>query len=98
MLRVPERVSLKLETVAGEIRISGNFAVIQAATETGTIATDVPLDDVSYSFLWTASRPRVLSDKKLSEVKEKSAGRFVIAGTIVKKPMTRTKRNLTRSL
>ncbi|MBK8812593.1 MAG: VWA domain-containing protein [Acidobacteria bacterium] len=85
VLRVPERVSLKLETVAGEIRISGNFAVVQAATETGTIATDVPLDDVSYSFLWTASRPRVLSDKKLSEVKEKSAGRFVIAGTIVKK-------------
>ncbi|MBK7707416.1 MAG: VWA domain-containing protein [Acidobacteria bacterium] len=85
VLRVPERVSLKLETVAGEIRISGNFAVVQAATETGTIATDVPLDDVSYSFLWTASRPRIISDKKLSEVKEKSAGRFVIAGTIVKK-------------
>lgn len=84
-LAIPERASLVLTTSAGEIRISGNFATVKASTETGTIATDIPLENVSYSFWWTASRPRYLSDAPLAEVKEKSAGRFVIAGTLAVK-------------
>ncbi len=89
-LAIPERSSVVLSTRAGEIRVSGNFATVKASTETGTIATDVPLDNVAYSFWWTASRPRYLSDTPLAEVKEKSAGRFVIAGTMAvksKKPV-----------
>ncbi len=81
---VPARTSVKLQTREGEIGISGNFAFVQAETETGTIATDVPLGDVEYQFLWTASRPRFLSDVKLAEVKEKSAGRFAMSGRIAK--------------
>lgn len=84
-LAIPERSTVILATRAGEIRISGNFATVKASTETGTIATDVPLDNVAYSFWWTASRPRYLSDTPLADVKEKSAGRFVIAGSLAVK-------------
>ena len=91
VVRVPERSTLRLETASGEIRIGGNPAVVNAVTETGTIATDVPLENVAYQFLWTSSRPRYMSDVKLADVKEKTAGRFAIGGTLTAEPKTDAK-------
>lgn len=84
VLHLPERTNLKIQTGEGEVRVSGNFARIEIRTETGTIAADVPLDNLAYNFLWTASRPRFLSDVELDEVKEKAAGKFVISGKVNK--------------
>src|SRR5262245_38736843 len=75
-LVVPERMRLKIATEAGEIRVSGDVASVEAVTDTGTIAADVPKEDLRYSFVWTASRPRYLSDLELDKVKEKSRGKF----------------------
>jgi VWFA-related protein len=82
LLKLPPGMSLKLQTNEGEIRVSGSFASVEAKTETGTIVADVPLENVRYSFLWTASRPRFLSDVQLEKVKEKNAGKFEIKGKI----------------
>jgi VWFA-related protein len=79
-LVVPERVKVRVETGEGEVRVSGDFASVEVRTETGTIAADVPLDDLKYDFFWTASRPRYLSDVELSKVKEKSGGKFQLKG------------------
>ena len=79
-LNLPERTNLKIETVAGAVEVAGNFASIEAKTETGTIAVDIPSDDVQYQLLWTESRPRYLADFDLVAVKEKSAGRFEVKG------------------
>jgi VWFA-related protein len=79
-LTVPERIRLKVATLEGEVRVSGDLEVIEIKTETGTIAADVPTDDLNYEMMWTESRPRFLSDFELAKVKEKSAGRFLIKG------------------
>ncbi|HKP70854.1 MAG TPA: VWA domain-containing protein [Pyrinomonadaceae bacterium] len=79
-LVVPERLRLKLETAAGEIRVNGDIESVDAFTNTGTISADVPTVDLRYSFLWTAARPRYLSDIELAKVKEKSRGMFVLKG------------------
>lgn len=79
-LSVPARTRVRLQTAGGEIRVSGDLAIIEARTETGTIAVNIPTDDVRYEMLWTESRPRFLSDLQLEKVKEKSAGRFSIKG------------------
>ena len=84
-LKVPERSRLKIETKEGEVTFSGNFESVEVYTETGTIAADVPLDNLRYDLVWTRSRPRFLSDVELKEVKEKAGGKFVINGKIVKK-------------
>jgi VWFA-related protein len=83
-ISLPARTNLKLQTNAGEVRFSGNFGKIEVRTETGTIAADIPLESLNYSFIWTASRPRFLSDVELAKVKEKSAGKFVISGRVTK--------------
>ncbi len=83
-LHLPERTNLKIQTNEGEVRVSGDFAMVEVRTETGTIAADVPLENLSYNFLWTASRPRFLSDVELAEVKEKSAGKFLVKGKVTK--------------
>ncbi len=83
-LHLPERISLKIQTNEGEVRVSGDFSEAEVRTETGTIAADVPLENLKYSFLWTASRPRFLSDVELGKVKEKSAGKFLISGKVTK--------------
>src|SRR5215203_4597296 len=80
-LNLPERTNLKIQTDAGEVRVSGDFAKVEVRTETGTIAADVPLENLAYNFVWTASRPRFLSDVELAKVREKSAGKFVLSGT-----------------
>ena len=79
-LVVPERLRFKIETAAGEIRVTGDVESVEAVTDTGTIAADVPNIDLQYSFVWTASRPRYLSDIELEEVKEKSRGIFILKG------------------
>ena len=83
-IHVPERTNLKIATGEGEVRVSGDFARVDVVTETGTIAANVPLENLSYSFQWTASRPRFISDVELAEVKEKSAGKFVVSGKVNK--------------
>lgn len=89
---LPERIRLKMQTNAGEAKVSGNFESIEVRTETGTIAADVPLENVKYDFVWTESRPRFLSDVELEKVKEKSAGKFVISGKITEEEAKRKKR------
>jgi VWFA-related protein len=79
-LVVPERVGVRIETGEGEVRVSGDLASVEVKTETATIAVDVPTDDLKYDFLWTASRPRFLSDIQLAKVKERSGGRFQLKG------------------
>jgi VWFA-related protein len=82
-IKVPARIKLKAETSDGEVRVSGNFEKIEIKTATGTIASDIPLDDLEYNLVWTASRPRFLSDIELEDVKEKAAGKFVVKGKIL---------------
>ncbi len=79
-LTVPERTKLKITTLDGEVRVSGDLESVEAVTETGTIAADVPTDEVKYDLVWRSSRPRFLSDFELEKVKERSAGKFSISG------------------
>ncbi len=81
-LKIPEKMRVKIETSDGEVRVAGNFKSADVETITGTIAADVPLEDLKYNFVWTASHPRFLSDVELEEIKEKSAGRFAVKGKI----------------
>lgn len=80
ILILPERSNIKVETLAGAVEIAGNFAAIDVTTDTGTVAVDVPDDDLKYQFVWTESKPRYLADFEIAEVKEKAAGRFEIKG------------------
>ena len=82
IVKMPPRSRVKIETAAGEVRLAGNLEVAEIKTETGTIAADVPLENLKYDFVWTESRPRFLSDVELEEVEEKAAGKFVINGKI----------------
>lgn len=81
-LTVPERIKVSVETRDGEVRVSGDLESLEVTTDTGTIAADVPLDEVRYDFFWTASRPRYLSDVELAKVKEKSGGKFQLKGRL----------------
>src|SRR4051794_29044483 len=80
VLLLPARTTLKVDTSAGAIEVTGNFAAVDARTETATVAVDVPDIDLKYSLLWTETRPRVLADFDLASMKELSAGRFEIKG------------------
>lgn len=82
LIKLPERSRVRVETLSGEVRVSGNIENIDVKTETATIAVDVSTDDLKYYFQWTASRPRFLSDFELEKVKEKSGGRFEIKGRV----------------
>jgi VWFA-related protein len=82
-LVIPAHSKIKVETKDGEVRLEGEIESAEIKTETGTIAANVPLDDLKYDFVWTESRPRFLSDVKLEEADEKAAGKFVINGKIV---------------
>jgi len=79
---VPFAAKVAIETVDGAVDVAGRFAQLDVVTETGTIATNIPTGDVTYQFDWTESRPRFVSDVTLSEVKERSAGRFEIKGKL----------------
>ena len=41
VLILPERTNIRVETMAGAIEAVGNFASVEARTETGTVVTDV---------------------------------------------------------
>ncbi|HVG39845.1 MAG TPA: hypothetical protein VM870_11180, partial [Pyrinomonadaceae bacterium] len=79
-VRVPVRSRVEVTTEAGSIDLIGNLEEAEAATDTGTIRADVPLDALSYKFFWSASRPRYFSERELPPVKEKAGGKFEIAG------------------
>ena len=81
-LKIPARLKINIETADGEVRLEGVFETAEIKTQTGTIAANVPLDDVKYNFVWTESRPRFLSDVALEEVSEKAAGKFVVSGKL----------------
>ncbi len=80
-LSVPERTTVKINTGRGQVDVSGNLAAVDVKTETGTVAVDVPTDDLKYRFTWTDSRPRYVCDFELAKVREMKAGRFEIRGT-----------------
>ena len=90
-IKLPERSRVRIETLSGEVRVSGNIENIDVKTGTATIAVDVPTEDLRYNFQWTSSRPRFLSDFELEKVKEKSGGKFEIKGRLnqEKKPKKR---------
>jgi len=79
-LTLPDRSSILVETADGAVTISGDPELIEATTVTGTVAVDVPPDNLKYDLLWTESRPRFVSDIELNKMKERSGGKFVIQG------------------
>jgi VWFA-related protein len=88
IVRLPARAKVKVETEAGSVDIVGNVESASVSTNTGTIHADVPLDALKFDFIWSASKPRYLSDVELPEVKEKAAGIFTISGKLgEKKPV-----------
>ncbi len=84
-VKIPVHSRLKIETAGGEVRLDGDVEAAEIKTESGTIAANVPLEDVRYDFVWTDSRPRFLSDVELEEVDEKAGGKFVVNGRIGEK-------------
>ncbi|MEP6788038.1 MAG: hypothetical protein ABJB40_06370, partial [Acidobacteriota bacterium] len=47
ILTLPERSTIRVETTAGAVEAVGNFASIEAKTETGTVITDVPAEELT---------------------------------------------------
>jgi VWFA-related protein len=82
VVRIPERSKVTVEGEAGAVDVIGNVESAEVSTNTGTIHADVPLEALKFNFLWTASRPRFLSDVTLPEIKEKRAGTFSISGKL----------------
>ena len=82
LVRVPSRSRIRVFGEAGAVDIVGNVESAEVQTNTGTIHADIPLDAVSYSFLWEASRPRYMSDVELPRIKEKAGGHFLLAGSL----------------
>ena len=85
IVRIPSRSKVKVETQAGAVDIVGNVESADVATNTGTIHADVPLEVLKFNFIWTASKPRYLSDVELPETKEKAAGVSTISGKLGEK-------------
>ncbi|HEX8423886.1 MAG TPA: VWA domain-containing protein, partial [Pyrinomonadaceae bacterium] len=92
LLRVPQRVKVRVETRGGAVDVSGPLSEAEAVTDTGTIRADVPLDSLRYSFRWTASRPRFYSEVELGKVEEKRGGRFEVSGRLGDKKAKREQR------
>jgi VWFA-related protein len=85
MVRIPSRSKVTVETQAGSVDIVGNVESADVNTNTGTIHADVPLDTLKFDFVWTASKPRYMSDVELPKIKEKAAGMFTISGKLGEK-------------
>jgi VWFA-related protein len=92
IVRIPPRSKVNIETQAGSVDIVGNVESAVASTNTGTIHADVPLEALKFSFLWSASKPRYLSDVELPEVKEKAGGVFTISGKLGEKKPAKEER------
>lgn len=82
IIGIPARAKVSIETDAGAVDVTGDFADVNVTTTTGTISADVPVDDLRYDFDWLASRPRIYSAVELAEAKEQSGGRFEVKGRI----------------
>jgi VWFA-related protein len=80
IVRVPVRARVRVESEGGAVSVIGNLTSAEVLTDTGTIHADVPLDSLSFNFLWQGSRPRYFSDVELPEVKEKRGGWYSISG------------------
>ena len=85
IVRIPSRSKVIVDTQAGSVDIVGNVESAAVSTNTGTIHADVPLDAVKFDFVWSASKPRYMSDVELPEIKEKAAGIFKISGKLGEK-------------
>jgi VWFA-related protein len=85
IVRIPSRSKVKIESEAGSIDVVGNVESAVVSTNTGTIHADVPLDALKFDFVWSASKPRFLSDVELPKIKEKAAGIFRISGNLGEK-------------
>ena len=85
IVRIPARSKVKVESQAGSVDIVGNIEIAEVSTNTGTIHADVPLEALKFDFIWSASRPRFLSDVELPEIKEKAGGIFKISGKLGEK-------------
>jgi VWFA-related protein len=85
IVRIPSRSKVKIEGEAGSIDVVGNLESAAVTTNTGTIHADVPLDALKFDFVWSASKPRFLSDAELPKVKEKAGGVFTISGKLGEK-------------
>jgi VWFA-related protein len=85
IVRIPSRSKVIVDTQAGSVDIVGNVESAEVRTNTGTIHADVPLDAVKFDFVWSASKPRYMSDVELPKIKEKAAGIFRISGKLGEK-------------
>jgi VWFA-related protein len=92
IVRVPARSRVKVEGEAGSIDIVGNVESAEVTTNTGTIHADVPLEAVKFDFIWSASKPRFLSDVELPKIKERAAGIFAISGKLGEKKPAKEER------
>ena len=92
IVRVPARTRVKVEGEAGSIDIVGNVESAEVTTNTGTIHADVPLEAVKFDFVWSASKPRFLSDVELPKIKERAAGVFAISGKLGEKKPAKEER------
>jgi VWFA-related protein len=92
IVRIPSRSRVKVEGEAGSVDIVGNVESAEVSTNTGTIHADVPLDAVKFDFVWSASKPRFLSDVELPKIKEKAAGVFAISGKLGEKKAAKEER------
>lgn len=91
-VRIPSRSKVNIQTEAGSVDIVGNVESAQVSTNTGTIHADVPLEALKFSFIWSASKPRYLSDVELPKVKEKAAGVFTLSGKLGEKKAAKEER------
>ena len=92
-ITMPAKMRVKIQTREGEVRITGNILSADVLTDTGTIAAEVPTDDLRYALYWTASRPRYLADFEVVKVKEKAAGKFEIVGIVPNEEGNQIKKN-----
>jgi VWFA-related protein len=92
VVRIPSRSRVIVEGEAGSIDIVGNVESAEVTTNTGTIHADVPLDAVKFDFIWSASKPRYLSDVELPKIKERAAGVFAISGKLGEKKPAKEER------
>ena len=72
-MHIPVRSKVNIETEAGSVDVVGNVESATVTTNTGTIHADVPLEALKFNFVWSASKPRYLSDVELPKIKEKAA-------------------------
>jgi VWFA-related protein len=92
IVHVPSRSKVKIESEAGSVDVVGNIESAEISTNTGTIHADVPLDAVKFNFMWSASRPRFLSDVELPKIKERAGGVFTISGKLGEKKQKKDER------